>query len=181
MDLQVERKNIIYLYRNPVDTIYSQLRYYQESPKDKLRILHWTERYACHVAKWLIEEEFITHKTVIRYESLKSDIFNEFRKVIEHFGGDYDHRRLEACVAQVTKEEVKRKSTYISQVMTIGREYQDQREKFRTEQSEFVWNIIRGVSAVLYDDKNVLVNLFPSAAQDYEGIQHSIHNEQRTC
>jgi hypothetical protein len=32
IDLDIERRNVIYLYRDPVDTVYSQLNYYKESP-----------------------------------------------------------------------------------------------------------------------------------------------------
>ena len=60
MCLQIVRNDVIYLYRHPVDTIYSQLRYYQEPAHERLRILHWTQRYACHLAKWLVCERFTT-------------------------------------------------------------------------------------------------------------------------
>ena len=35
MDLELRRENVIYLYRNPVETVYSQLCYYKEDPDDR--------------------------------------------------------------------------------------------------------------------------------------------------
>ena len=51
IDLDVYRKNVIYLYRDPVPTIYSQLNFYQESTRDLSRIEYWSTLYAKHLSK----------------------------------------------------------------------------------------------------------------------------------
>src|SRR5664280_1077746 len=38
-ELDIERRNVLYLYRNPVDTIYSQLGYYKEDVDNEERII----------------------------------------------------------------------------------------------------------------------------------------------
>ncbi|MGB1288530.1 MAG: hypothetical protein ACPG7F_18490, partial [Aggregatilineales bacterium] len=43
IEIDVERRNVIYLYREPVATIYSQLNYYQEDTNDTAQIMHWSE------------------------------------------------------------------------------------------------------------------------------------------
>jgi len=62
MDLDLKRKNVIYLYRNPVETVYSQLSYYKEDPGNEGRRRHWTNLYARHLAKWLVQEDFTKMK-----------------------------------------------------------------------------------------------------------------------
>lgn len=71
LDLQVERSHVIYLYRNPVDTIFSQLSYHKERLGDHERITYWSDLYGRHLDKWLQQESFTTHKIILTYEALK--------------------------------------------------------------------------------------------------------------
>ena len=86
MDLEVERRRVIYLYREPVSTIYSQLNYYKENINDHQRIAHWADLYGRHLNKWLHTENFTVQKTILRYEGLVQDMSAEFAKLTEHFG-----------------------------------------------------------------------------------------------
>ena len=63
MDLDIYRKNVIYLYRDPIPTIYSQMMYEKEDMNDIKRIRHWTLLYGRHLQKWLIEEKVSRVKT----------------------------------------------------------------------------------------------------------------------
>ena len=65
LDLSVKSSRVIYLYRAPVDTIYSQLRYYDESPNDRARVIYWADLYGRHLDKWLCSERFTTQKTIL--------------------------------------------------------------------------------------------------------------------
>ena len=51
LNLDVERSNVIYLYRDPVDTIYSQLQYHKEDIYDQERIAFWSDFYGRHLDK----------------------------------------------------------------------------------------------------------------------------------
>jgi hypothetical protein len=163
MDLQVRRENVIYLYRDPVDTIYSQLRYYQESTDNRLCILHWSQRYACHLAKWLIDETFTTRKTIIRYENLKTKMADEFIKVTRHFAESYDDSKIQQCAVRVSKEGVNQATKHDSQVVNLERSYQDQREAFRETQTGFVWDAMKKVFRSVYGDETDLFSIFPEA------------------
>lgn len=83
--LEIQRKNVIYLYRNPVDTIYSQMNYYKEHIEDTYRIKYWANLYGRHLKKWLIDEAFTNKKTVLTYDGLKSNMEQEFVKICSHF------------------------------------------------------------------------------------------------
>jgi hypothetical protein len=131
MDLQLRRQNVIYLYRDPVETVYSQLGYYQEDPDDSERRRHWTDLYARHLAKWLVRDDFTKMKTVITYEGMKSNMHGEIKKVCAHFGKDFDPVKLDAVLARVSKDELKKKTKHDQQVVNLSGEYQLARAKFK--------------------------------------------------
>ena len=58
MDLDVFRKNVIYLYRKPIPTVYSQMIYEREDINDLEKVKYWDTFYGRHLNKWLIQETF---------------------------------------------------------------------------------------------------------------------------
>lgn len=130
MELDVLRDSIIYLYRDPVATVYSQLNYYYEPVNDLERILYWSESYANHLYKWLCKENFTRHKTVLVYERLKENLAFEFSKITSHFGMRLDEKRLADAAWQVSKEEVKRKTHHDEQVIQLSISYEQARRDF---------------------------------------------------
>ena len=60
VDLDFSASNVIYLYRDPVETVYSMLKYAQASGDDQVRL--WSDRYASHLRKWLLQEDFTPEK-----------------------------------------------------------------------------------------------------------------------
>lgn len=131
MELVLKRQNVIYLYRNPVETIYSQLCYYKENPDDPERRRHWINLYARHLAKWLVHEDFTRKKTVITYEGMKADMAHEFAKLCRHFGEELDALKLKAALEKVSKSELKKKTKHDQQVVNLSSSYQDEREMFK--------------------------------------------------
>ena len=132
MDLDLYRRNVIYLYRNPIPTVYSQMRYENEDRTDVERIRYWSDRYGDHLTKWLTDEDVSERKTIIHYEHLQNDLTEEFSKVTAHFGQTLDIDRLTRATARVSKEEVNRKTTHDPQVVNLKREYASGREAFAT-------------------------------------------------
>jgi glycosyltransferase involved in cell wall biosynthesis len=143
IDLDVMRSDVIYLYRDPVDTIYSQLRYYHESLDDLDRLEFWAELYGRHLDKWLYRERFCRHKTVVTYEGMKRDIASEFSKVTNHFGQRLDKELLETAVSRVSKEEVERKTRHDPQVIKLDAAYKTERSQFRLSYEQLIWEIVK--------------------------------------
>lgn len=134
--------SVIYLYRHPVDTVYSQLRYHDENVDDEQRVRHWSETYARHLSKWLFEEGFTERKTVIRYEGLQRDLHREFEKVCRHFDQRFEPARIDAAVSRVSKGELKEKTHRDDdQVVNLTTEYADLKEVFRRRHSDLVLTI----------------------------------------
>ncbi len=133
MDLKVERESVIYLYRDPVETVYSQLRYYNENLDDGERRLYWTSLYARHLSKWLVKDDFTRKKTIITYEGMKSDMHGEIKKICKHFEKDFEPERLDSVLAKVTKDELKKKTKHDHQVVNLTDSYRNEREVFRNK------------------------------------------------
>ena len=142
MDLTLERKSVIYLYRNPVETIYSQLCYYKENVDDFEHRQRWCNLYASHLTKWLIRENFTAKKSIITYESMASDIYSEFSRVCAHFGHPLDKAKLDAALNKVSKNELKRKTAHDTQVVNLSDEYHMARLDFEKRYTKEIYNCI---------------------------------------
>ncbi len=142
MDLELKRENVIYLYRNPVETVYSQLCYYKEAPDNEERRRLWTNLYARHLAKWLVQKDFTRKKTVITYEGMKADMTHEFAKVCRHFGEELNTLKLEAALEKVSKAELKKKTKHDEQVINLSNSYQDGRELFKEKYGSTIFDEI---------------------------------------
>lgn len=164
MELQLAPRNVLYLFRGPVDTVFSQLGYYREPLDDPFRIAHWSMRYALHLSKWLIDRPPPPQVkcTVLRYEDLKADLPAAFRAVCEHLDHPFDEARVRAAAEGITREQVRETArTYNEAVMTVSETYEQQRQRFRSEQASRVWEGLAAVSRTVYGDPDRLRRLFP--------------------
>jgi hypothetical protein len=142
MELTTQRQNVIYLYREPISTVYSHIQYYNQDFNDPKIIAHWTGLYAQHLDKWLVTEKFTTHKTVLTYEAMMKDLPQAFAKVVAHFGATFNADKFAEVAKIVTKEEVKRKTPHDEQVVKLDSPYSQSREMFRQKHEATVWEIL---------------------------------------
>jgi len=141
IDLEVERSNVLYLYRTPVDTIYSQMAYHGDSFDDSDRISHWTDLYGRHLDKWLYKENFTEKKAILRYEGMKEDLSGEFKKICAHLDRSFDEDRFQPVAQHVTRTLVEEKTRHDENVVKADRErYITERERFRDEKSGLIWS-----------------------------------------
>ncbi len=139
MQLNVVRENVLYLYRDPVDTLYSQLCYHNEDLDDPQRLAFWADLYGQHASKWLCTEQFTQRSTLLCYEGLRDDPEADFVAAIEHLGGKVDLDRLRDCVAAVDRGRVKEHTAHDQQVINLKQDYASQREQFRARHAETIW------------------------------------------
>src|SRR5690606_24824240 len=109
---------------------------------DVERITHWSKVYAQHLEKWLIKETFTTHKTIVTYEDLQRDLHKAFTQITEHFGLELDSVKLQLVAAQVTKGEVKSKTSHDEQVIQLDSRYEMTREAFTKQSSKLIHDVI---------------------------------------
>lgn len=131
LELKVEARNVIYLYRDPVDTIYSQMSFHAQDMSDKQLRNGWTELYSNHLYKWLVAEKFTVKKTVLRYESMRADLNAELAKVSAFFGVEFDAKRAEDAAAKVSKDAIREKTKHDPRVINVSKGYESSREDFR--------------------------------------------------
>jgi hypothetical protein len=143
------RDNVIYLYRNPVDTVYSQLRYYKQKTDDEQKIREWSCLYGRHLQKWLINERCPDRKTVLSYEGLSTDLHNEFSKLVAHFGQVLDAGRLDDVARQVSKTSLKKRTSHDKQVVNTSESYAEERDRFRSLYTAIIFSEIYSVTAEL--------------------------------
>lgn len=142
LDLSVQRKRVIYIFRDPVDTVFSQLSYHEEALEDTDRVIFWADLYGKHLSKWLHEEQFTSLKTILNYEDMRRNISSEFVKVTRHFNCEFDENRFHEVSYRITKEEVKRKTPDDPQVVQLAEAYEERRRLFKKEKGDLVWSAL---------------------------------------
>jgi len=143
VNLDLQRENVIYLYREPVATVYSQLTYHNTDLDCEDSIRRTTDLYASHVEKWLCRETFTKHKTILNYEQLQADLIPEFKKLTDHLGLPLDEARLIAVSAQITKDKVKQKTVqHDDKVVNQNMDYAEKRAAFSTQHSALIWEVM---------------------------------------
>lgn len=152
LELDAESGRVIYLYRNPVDTIYSQLRYHKEDTNNLERIAYWSDLYGRHLDKWLHQERFTRLKTIVRYERFKAYAYDEFRKICDHFDEPFGIERLESVMSRVSKKQVNKKTVHDPQVINLSEEYSEGRKKFHDKQGGLVWQVLLNGREYLQED-----------------------------
>lgn len=141
MELILVRENVIYLYRNPIDVVFSEMIFLREDIGDLERVLYWTNAYATHLNKWLVQEQFTKKKTIVQYEGLLNNPLEEFSKVCAHFGEDIDKDKFLKVYEFVTKDEVLRKNLHDSRIVRIESEYEKTRADFRERWRTAIWEV----------------------------------------
>lgn len=140
MDLKLRRDNVLYLYRDPVETIYSQLCYYKEDLDDQERRQYWTDLYAHHLSKWLVHDDFTKKKTVLTYEGMKSDMYREIAKICQHFDKEFNSEKLNAVLMKISKNALKKKTKHDQQVVNLTEVYSNERENFRDKNGKLIFD-----------------------------------------
>eukprot|EP01104_Vermistella_antarctica_P009314 TRINITY_DN2382_c0_g2_i1.p1 TRINITY_DN2382_c0_g2~~TRINITY_DN2382_c0_g2_i1.p1 ORF type:complete len:435 (+),score=141.76 TRINITY_DN2382_c0_g2_i1:223-1527(+) len=164
-------KDLFYLYRDPVETVYSQCKFYKKDVFSNNDVAEVAASYGKNLHKWIHTETMSTHKTLIYYGRLEEDPLSEWGRVLKHLSDDptinpvLDEDRLRACIAHVTKAEVKSKTGHDPRVVSRQKDYDAERERFRTEMGQFVWE------SLVADGRGVLLTDFPAEIIPMEVLQ----------
>lgn len=148
-------EDVIYLYRDPIDKIYSEMSYYNNNIhyrgkihfnrdiNDKEKIILHTKEYAKHMMKWIFDEKFTKKKTIISYDFLVEDLEKEFSKICNHFYNsfDIDDEKIKN-IKNITKQDVKKRIYRDSRVVRVEPQYNNNREVFREKNYDLIKNTI---------------------------------------
>ena len=142
LNLDVERSHVIYLYRLPVATVYSQLQYHRQPLDDREAIVYWSELYGRHLAKWLHDEAFTSHKTMLRYTQMQENLVPTFEKICLHFGVSLDAERLGGIAQEMTLAHTRQKTRHDPQAVNTSQTYRQERERFKVNHKSLVWDTL---------------------------------------
>jgi hypothetical protein len=142
-DLQLKRRNVIYLWRNPVDTVFSQMWYVSDDVASRSNVVRWTERYARHLEKWLLNERFTARKTVVSYERMRQDMPAVVRRISEHLEIEI------ALVHTVTKAHVRDANSWEPRIVPSDPAYAVVRSEFRRAMGDVVWDRFKRRGALI--------------------------------
>jgi hypothetical protein len=123
---------VLYLYREPVNTIFSYLKY-EKKIISKENVVNYTNCYIDHLIKWLLEENFTKDKLVLKFEKLRNRDSKEFKKLCTFFDEDFDEERMNQCMDQVTKKKLYALSKHDLKVVDPSAEYEKERLRFDSE------------------------------------------------
>jgi len=132
------RNNIIYLYREPVNTIYSEM--VMNNKKFNTNIDHYIELYSNHLIRWLYHNNDTKKIITLTYEDMKRDIFSEVSKVIKFLNKPFDKQKLKNCCEQIDKQKVKEKTQHDLGVINQSPNYEECRKMFREKFGQYIFD-----------------------------------------
>jgi len=143
-------KNVIYLYRDPINTIYSQISYENESIEDSLE--KYIEMYSNHLIKWIFNNK-AENIVFLTYEGLKSDYMNQIKNVLlflQLVYGDnksflIDEYRISNCYNNVKKKTIKQLTGESQNVINLKPEYENNRDLFKLKYSEYILDRFKSI------------------------------------
>ncbi|MGJ8637602.1 MAG: sulfotransferase domain-containing protein [Phycisphaerales bacterium] len=148
LDLDIEHDNVLYLYRDPVDVIYSLLMAEQGKIKKKgiQQLPELAQGMVDHFRRYLGPDGMA--KAVIRYELCKVDLASQFKIITGFYGQEFDQSRLDWAADQVSKDKLvkeaslrkKKPDQYMNDKM-LSEKYSKNRNQFRIDHGEQILSI----------------------------------------
>lgn len=138
------KDDVIYLYRDPVDTIYSMLRHQMQNQNDEKLIQTHSICYRDHLIKYLLNDDFTKNKVVVKYENFKKDFPSEFKKLCDYLGYDFDKEKIEKIIIGLDKTKIKKESTNKYSNIDDSMGYDISREEFKNKYTNLINSIVFG-------------------------------------
>jgi hypothetical protein len=142
-DLQLDfvADYVIYLYRNPIDCIYSNLKYDGiDTNLDCIsKIDYYLDIWIRHIQKWIYDENFTKDKVILCYEKLKNDFNNEFSKLLIFLNLQVNTEKIEEGNNIYTKSKIK-KIVRDDRVINDELNYEIYRELFTQKYKNYIYD-----------------------------------------
>lgn len=103
----VNLKKVIYLHRNPIDTIFSQMVYDGNLDFANEDVEKLVTEYSLHLDRWLHNNEDIEELLDITYEEIKENTPAALRSVLVFLGYEIDDDRIQAVCKSSSKSKTK--------------------------------------------------------------------------
>lgn len=140
-DMVLRRRDVIYLYRDPVETVFSQMSYREDAIDDEA-VFHCTEAYGRHLERWILQDTWTTRKTFVTYEGLQTDVLSEMTKVANHLGLPANPVKIARAARRATRQNIAERSAWNPKVIRLSPDYEILRRQFRERYSGLVWRTL---------------------------------------
>ncbi len=165
LTLDVRHGNTMYLYRDPVDVLYSY--WVAERRPPDVPFVTWHSRaLRRHLSKHLLSPERAS--VAIRYDRLRDQFEQEFEKVVRFFGADsVDAQRLSNALSLVSRESLAERGNAWNKGRYIGThllspDYADGRSAFRDKHGAYIRDeVVVDELRPFFDDELFPATLFP--------------------
>ena len=140
LELNLGRKNVLYLYRDPVDVMFSDTMS-EKGQIDKNFIKRRTQLYNKHLCLYLVNYAV---KYYMKYENLLLNFNKEFKIAVDFFNKDLNEEKLNEVKKIVTKDtlaKISKNKQFINKELT-SKQYSDKRRWFRKEYSDMINDIV---------------------------------------
>ena len=129
MQLDFVYDNVIYLYRNPTDCIFSNLKYDGTDISDKSAVDYYLNIWVSHIQKWVYDERFTKNKVILSYEKLKNNFVDEFSKLLAFLNIEINTDKIIQSNQTYTKSKI-REIVHDKKVINNDSDYELQRNIF---------------------------------------------------
>ena len=127
-EFKQEPGKLIYLYRDPVPTVFSQIKFHGQDPRESYFATLWSDLYRLRLRHWLTRPH--EDRTLVRYESLAADGVREVGAVLAAVGEDVEAERLSQVMREIDHHMVIQKTKHDPRVMNAEHDYEAQRSQF---------------------------------------------------
>lgn len=137
LNLDFQNESVIYLYRNPVDCIFSNLKYDGTNLDNKEAVDFYLNIWIKHIQKWIFDEKFTKHKVILCYENLKKDFVSEFSKLLNFLNLQINENKIDHLKDKYSKNKIK-EIVHDKKVINTESDYENQRLIFIEKFSNYI-------------------------------------------
>ena len=134
---------IIYLYRNPVDTIFSMCQYERTDDYHKICL-----EYKRHLERWLHGADDCGDVLYVNYDRLRTNTVDVFSNVLSYMSESINESKLLFCISNTTKSLVKSLTKHDDQIVNgkiFDGSYTVIKEKFISSYGKEIEKMFDGV------------------------------------
>jgi len=146
--LEIKHEDVLYLYRVPVDTIFSNIAYELVNSRWRIfyiltnrtpltvpeKVVLWhCRRYREHLIKWLTGPN--KARTRITYDKIRTETESEFKKICDHFSVAFNPDRMYQAFEKASKENIVNKAEKLGGFPGMRKDML--KEKYKDLRSDF--------------------------------------------
>ena len=151
-------KKVVYMYRNPVDTIYSQMKYHEDIPYDwngdvtdniLVKVKQYENEYHDHLNRWLHHHEDVDEFMSVTYSQIKTSPTVIFRDVCNFLDYEWNESKFMEVYSKCTKDVTKRLTPHDRSV--ISSECVLRNDSWKRQKMSFVENFEKSINEKFED------------------------------